>query len=239
MTNVLPQYTGLTVNTVNYKYTAVKLAQDPFVVTVANSNPTNTGYVFRSQDDWTGLQGNTITKTVPVDTIPGILWGSGSITTTGTGTVQDPEVRYGYRYDSCFSTAGIDPSCPNYKPKLPDTITAAEIVVPELKSHQENSEEQATARRMLESEQTKKAQALKKSSTNVLANTATAQALEAASVLPKVYNISLFGGTYSDSIKLLDKRLPDSRNSQRLSSSQELLHTRMVDQQYNRGTKND
>lgn len=239
MTNVLPQYTGLTVNAVNYKYTAVKLAQDPFVVTVANSNTTNTGYVFRSQDDWTGLQGNTITKTVPVDSVLGILWGSGSITSIGTGSVQDAEVKYGYRYDSCFNTASIDPSCPNYKLKLPEINLGGETTIPELKAYQENADEQAWARRILEFEQTKKAQALKKSATNSLDNTAVSQALEAASVLPKAYNISLFGGTYTDIVKLLDKRLPDSRNSQRLSSSQELLHTRMVDQQYNRGTKND
>ena len=238
MTNVLPQYTGLTVNAINYKYTTVKLASDPLIVTVANSNTTNTGYVFRSQDDWTGLNGNTITKTIPVQGISGTLWGTGSITSVGVGSVQDAEVKYSYRYDSCFSTATVDPSCPNYKLKLPNVSASAETQPPELKKFQDDSQEQELAQQLLKPEQFKKPQALKKLSTNTLANTAVFASLEAASSLPKLYNVSLFGGLYPDTVKLSDRRLPDSRNAQRLSSSQELLHTRMVDQQY-RGIKND
>lgn len=239
MTNALPQYTGLVVTSVNYKYTTVKLAHDPLLVTVANSNTTNTGYVFRSQDDWTGLHGNTITKTVPVNGVLGTLWGSGSITSVGTGTVQDAEVKYNYRYDSCFSTATVDPSCPNYKLKLPDLNISTDTQVPELKKFEDDSEQQEFAQRLLKAEQTKQAQPLKKSATNSLANNAVFAALESANNFPKVYNVSLFGGVYTDTVKLTDKRLPDSRNAQRLSASQELLHTKMVDQQYNRGIQND
>ena len=47
MTNVLPQHTGLTVNTVNYRYTTVKQTADTMVVNVQNLNAQGNGYIFR------------------------------------------------------------------------------------------------------------------------------------------------------------------------------------------------
>jgi hypothetical protein len=172
-----------------------------------------------------------------VDNIPGVLWGFGSITTTGTGSIQDAEVKYSYRYDSCFNTATIDPSCPNYKLKLPSLNWNNESPASELQQFQESSEDLALVKQLLELEQTKKPQVLKKTATNTLANTTVSQALEDANAIPSIYKLSLFGGAYSDSVKLVDSRLPDSRNGQRLSSSQEILHNRMVDQQYNQGIR--
>ena len=69
MTEILPQFTGLTVNSVTYSYTAVKERADPFVVSVQNYNLLSSGFIFKSTDNWSGLSGNTITKSVPVDSI--------------------------------------------------------------------------------------------------------------------------------------------------------------------------
>ena len=115
MTNVLPQAAGLTVGAVTYTYTAVKLPNDPLLVTVSNQQVGSTSYVFRTQDNWTGLAGNTITKTVAVDNVPGTQWGGGSILAEGVGTVQDASVKYNYRYDTCAGTPSTDPSCANYQ----------------------------------------------------------------------------------------------------------------------------
>lgn len=243
MTNVLPQATGLTVDAVRYSYTAVKLPNDPLLVTIANTNAKTPGYVFRSQDDWTGLPGNTLIKTVPVNNVPGNLWGPGSITTSGIGTIENPQVNYSFRYDTCFGTTSTDPSCPNYR--APTSSFSFTETTPELQQQQnlwqQTEQERTTVQRMLQSEQTKPAQVLKKSSTNSLADQARAAALFAQNNLPDIvsYNRALPGGVYQETVKLRDARLPDSRNSARISFSQERLHTRMVDQQYNQGIKND
>lgn len=242
MTNVLPQAAGLTVDAVRYSYTAVKLPADPLLVTISNANAKSPGYIFRAQDDWTGLPGNTLVKTVPVNNIPGSLWGPGSITTTGVGSVENPQVNYSFRYDTCFGTTSTDPSCPNYRPPtLPTTFLEPEYTLQEYKVWQQSEEERLYAQRMLQVEQTKKAQVLKKSTANSLADQALAAALFAQNNLPDIvsYNRALFGGVYQETVKLKDARLPDSRNSARISFSQERLHTRMVDQQYNQGMKND
>jgi hypothetical protein len=241
MTNVLPQAAGLTVDAVRYSYTAVKLPSDPLLVTVANRNANTSGYVFRSQDDWTGLPGNTLVKTVPVNNIPGTQWGPGSITTTGIGSIENPQVNYSFRYDTCFGETK-DPSCPNYRPPTqPVTFTE---VLPEQQPQrlwQQTEEERVAAQRMLQTEQTKRAQTLKKNTANTLANQAMANALFAQNNLPDIaaYSRALPGGVYPETLKLRDARLPDSRNSARISFSQERLHSRMVDQQYNQGIKND
>ncbi len=242
MTNVLPQAAGLTVNAVKYSYTAVKLPSDPLLVTIANANAKTPGYVFRAQDDWTGLPGNTLVKTVPVNSIPGSLWGPGSITTTGVGSVENPQVNYSFRYDTCFGPTSTDPSCPNYRAPVQSTnYTESIFEAQQFKTWDQTEEERVYAQRMLQIEQTKKAQVLKNSIINSLANQTLVAALFAQNNLPDIvsYNRALPGGVYQETLKLKDARLPDSRNSARINFSQERLHTRMVDQQYNQGIKND
>jgi hypothetical protein len=234
MTNILPQATGLTVGAVTYSYTAVKLPNDPLLVTVANQRAGGEGYVFRNTDDWTGLAGNTLTKTIGVNNVPGTQWGSGSITAIGTGTIVDPSVKYSYRYDTCSGTWSTDPSCPNYKPPQPN--------IPEFKSAEPESysvwnypkDETGAVQNALLTEQTKSATVLKKSAANTLANSQIAAALLAQNSYLNVaeYMRALPGGTYTETVRLVDARLPDSRSAARLSFSQELLHTRMIDQQF-------
>jgi len=101
MQNVLPKITGLTVDGVIYQYSAVKNQQDPMTVTLQNKDALGTGYIFRNQDDWSGLRGTTIIKVVPVDNIPGNRWGDGEISVEGKGSVSEASVFYKYRYDMC------------------------------------------------------------------------------------------------------------------------------------------
>jgi hypothetical protein len=236
MTNVLPQAAGLTVGSVTYRYTAAKLPNDPLLVTVANQQARGTSYVFRSQDNWTGLSGNTITKTVGVDNIPGTYWGTGSISTQGIGSVQDVSVKYNYRYDTCGGTTSKDPSCPNYKTEqthTQDYVSTSDFVADyNVWSYLEDSS--GIVESAIEAEQTKKAQQLKKSVTNTLDNSRIAALLLAQNNYFSIpdYTRALYGGIYSDTLTLRDSKLPDSRNGARISFSQELLHTRMVDQQF-------
>lgn len=240
MTNVLPQYTGLTVNSVNYRYTAVKNPEDAFVVSVQNLRANNTGYVFRSLDDWTGRPGNTITRIIPVDNVPVTSWGRGEIATTGTGLVTDASVTYSYKYDSCKLTPVTDTSCPNYKP--PATENSVELTydaAPQFNTFSYGSDDVLeTNRRFGLTEPQEKRLKESKSSNSLINAQATAQAaaLLALNNIPefKLYSVALPGGVYQETIKYKDKVLPDSRNSQRLNLSQQRLHNTMVESQYNR-----
>mgnify|MGYP000005704972 CR=1 FL=1 len=113
MGTVLPSESGLVVNGVAYRYTTVKDANDNMTVTIQNQNVAGDGYIFQETDDWSALPGNTITKVVPVPSIPGVAFGQGEIATTGFGTVKNPTVVYTYRYDTCYDPL-TDPTCPGY-----------------------------------------------------------------------------------------------------------------------------
>lgn len=239
MTNVLPQYTGLTVNTVNYRYTAIKNTQDPFVVSVQNLRANDVGYVFRSLDDWTGKPGNTITRIIPVENIPVTQWGLGEITTTGTGSVVDPFVTYGYKYDTCKLEPVTDTACPNYKLPQVELPELTYDTAPQYNVFTYGSEDVLETNRkfgLIEPVE-KKLSTDKKSHALITAETtARAAAFLALNNIPnfRLYNVALPGGVYQETIKYKDKILPDSRNSQRLNLSQQRLHNTMVESQYQR-----
>ena len=240
MNNILPKYTGLSVNAVNYQYTAQKQTQDSFVVGVQNLSATGTGYVFRSQDDWTGLPGNTITKTVPVANIPGKQWGSGEIATSGTGRVVDYSVFYSYTYDTCSAQVVTDPACPNYKSPSTFGYSEDEFVVQGYQTKQyvpDPQQQENSEKFMLANANT----GLTAKSTNTARNalltaqaTGLAQSLLALNNIPgiRAYSQQIPGGVYKDVLEYADKKLPDSSNSRRLNLSQQRLHNQLVDLQY-------
>ena len=245
MTNVLPQHAGLTVNNVSYRYTTVKLTSDPMVVSVQNLNAQGSGYIFRSRDDWTGLPGNTITKSIPADSIPIQYWGNGEIKVEGKGEVISPYVLYSYRYDTCFQNT-TDPRCPGYKPSIPEVKYVDplddEFVKKALdtKATLETEEERERNSRLLKKEQQeekKKSAIVNKTIQNSLITAeaaAQSAAFESLNNIPKftLYYKAIPGGVYQETIKYVDKVLPDSRNLKRLSLSQERLHNSLVDLQY-------
>jgi hypothetical protein len=255
MTNVLPQHTGLVVNAVSYRYTTTKLPSDPMLVTVQNLNAKGDGYIFRSKDDWTGLPGNTIIKTVPADNIPLKYWGSGEIAVEGKGEVVNPSVLYSYRYDTCFGPVITDPRCPNYKINIPENKFGDPLEdeytknLLDRKTALENEEEAERSGRLLKKEQDdkKRSSIVNKTVQNSLITAeaaAQAAAFEALNNIPNfaLYNKALFGGVYQETLKYVDKVLPDSRNGLRLNYSQQLLHNQMIDLQYRtklQGVQND
>jgi hypothetical protein len=247
MSEVIPAYSGLTINAVNYRYTTIKSTQDPFVVTVQNLNSSGTGYLFRSQDDWTGLPGNTITKTVPVNNYLFSAWGRGEVKTIGLGSIKDVSVIYGYKYDTCNLVPVTDTACPNYKPSV------AEIKLPELQQNDESANNITNSQLLLETEENlekyrkflllqaeeKRLKNAVNRGTNSLITARTLEQLkelEAANNTSafKLYSVSMPGGAYPETVKYVDKILPDSRNSRRLSLGQQQLHNSLVDLQYNR-----
>lgn len=250
MTGILPAATGLTVDGVIYQYTAVKNTKDAFVVNVQNANAIDTGYIFRSQDDWTGRPGNSITKVVPVDNIPGKYWGDGSISTSGLGQVVNPSVVYKYRYDTCYNPLS-DPSCPGYAQAMLDLMAskAAEPVDPlsnkyvkdalESKPLPEDEDKKTDLSPKKEKKVEKVAVDKKAVIINSLISAEDAQkatSLEMLNNIPgfSAYSINMAGGVYNDVIRYPEKKLPDSRNGRSLGVAQEKLHGAMVDSQYNK-----
>lgn len=250
MPSVLPAVTGLTVDGVIYQYTAVKNTKDPMVVSVQNKNAIDTGYIFRSQDDWTGRPGNSIFKFVPVDNIPSKYWGDGSIDVTGQGQVTDPSVAYKYRYDTCVNNPLSSPSCPGYAQAMLDylALKAAEPVDPlsnkyvkdALESKPLPEDEDKKKDNLAKEKKIEKVAAEKKAAaTNNMVSAEDAQKASALEMLNNIpgfsaYSISIAGGVYNDVVRYPDKSLPDSRRGRGLGLAQEKLHREMVNLQYNK-----
>lgn len=246
MTNILPQQAGLTVNGVVYRYTTVKDAEDEMLVHVQNEDAINGGYIFRETDDWSGLPSNTINKLVPVNDIPIQYWGDGSIEVEGKGEVTDATVLYNYRYDTCFEVTD-NPECPGYIPPLalPDVEAydpmKDQFVQDELEKETELDDEDEDERQRRKVAQEKKRDSRLEAILGVVNNSLLAaeqQAkhddLTALNYIPSNYFDSLPDTKYEETVVLKDANLPDNRKARRQSVSQQLLHKKLVDLQYER-----
>ena len=247
MPSVLPAVTGLTVDGVIYQYTTVKNANDPMLVNVQNKNAIGTGYIFRSQDDWSGKPGNSITKAVPVENVPYKYWGDGSITVEGNGQVVNQTVVYKYRYDTCFNPLS-SPSCPGYAQAMLDALAlkAAEPIDPLSNQYVKDAlqskslpEEEKKVEVSTKNKKSEKETTEKKVITNATLSAediAKAARFEMMNNIPgfDAYSINIAGGVYNDVIRYPEKKLPDSKKARSLGLAQERLHKAMVDSQYDR-----
>lgn len=261
MDNVLPQgIPGLDIDLVIYNYTPIKETQDDMVVHIQNENANGTGYIFRESDDWSGLQGGTeIRKVIPVIPMNRSYWGDGSIEVEGTGTVENPSVIYNYRVDPCYDPQ-FDPNCPEYQQPQPpqvetvdidslynpledDAVTNALASTDDVEYEDDESKSEEDLKKEKEEEERDRAdrleRALSASQNAVLFSEAIAQsqmldAMNLAINMNQYYSASIDGGTYRESVVLVDKQLPENRRGLRNGLAQQLLHERMVDSQYER-----
>ena len=249
MSNVLPQAAGLQVNNVVYRYTTEKITEDDMLVHVQNENAQGDGYIFRASDDWSGLPGNTISKAIPVGSIPLNFWGDGSIEVEGFGTVLEPEVYYTYQYLPCNSPQD-NPSCEGYIdpltliPEQEIDTSSEEYIQAELdrksnlKAQQEEEEKEARDKMAKSMEKRVRESledmlglslgaGLQKEQDTLLHN-----ALIATNYLPQSYLVVINGGEYPDAEPLKDSKLPDSKKGLRVGLASELKHQQLVDLQY-------
>ena len=248
MQNILPQQAGLTVGNVIYRYTAVKNIDDPMLVHVQNENALGDGYIFRETDDWSGLEGNTIYKTIPVGAIPIDYWGTGSIEIEGIGSVIDPSVIYTYKYDPCFDPQ-TDPSCEGYQaPYVLAEILPEEYVDPEqeeflrlemekqYKRDQQKEQEEYNRKKKLKKVKVDLEKLLGGLNISMMTDAASTQeqALFALNYIPSSYNASLGGGTYEDAPFLKDGKIPQNRKALRVGLAQQRKHQEMLDLQYDK-----
>ena len=246
MNNVLPQQAGLTVGNVIYQYSTDKNAEDDLLVHVQNENAQGAGYIFRETDDWSGLPGNTIRKTVPVANIPIELWGDGSIEVEGKGTVGDASVFYTYQYDPCFDPQ-TNPQCPGYKDPFDLSLQMPEAYDPlddefiqdelDRKATLKDEDQNDRDRKRVQAKEKVK-ESLEKllgdinSSALAQANQAKHDALSALVFMPTSYYDAIPGGDYQDKLVLKDANLPDNRKGRRSEFAQQVLHEQMVNSQY-------
>lgn len=250
---------GLDVQNVIYNYTIRKQTEDSVDVTIQNENAQGSGYIFQEQDRWLpgSLDGTQINKVVPViPNIPRQAWGDGSIVTEGNGSVENPTVIYTYKVDPCYDPQ-YDPNCPGYEPPLnlvpePEQVTDIynamddEIVLSALEDTEfeyEEREEDDSKNKEDEDEDDREMRlekALSAADTSAMFAEAFAQA-QMLSAMNLAVNMNTYygatipnGGTYKDSVVLVDKEIPENRNGLRNGLAQQLLHEQMIEQQYNK-----
>lgn len=217
----VPTVEGVDVNGVFYRYTAVKQPGDPFTVSVQNEAANGNGYIFRSTDDWTRGSGGTINKYVPVPYSPLGNWGTGSIEKVGIGEVVEPQVVYSYRYKE----PEIDPLAFLPAPTEVEVYDAlADESLPEATERDiYDKAREDTVERLKEPE---------KASEDSTEADPVMYALTSMTNMNQYYRITMNGGTYNDTITLVDANLPDNRRALRNSQAQQKLHKELVDSQY-------
>ena len=237
MGGVLPSEAGLTVSGVLYRYTVTKVPSDSMQVHVQNENALGSGLIFRETDNWTGLPGNTINKMVPVDNIPIQYWGNGALKVDGFGSVSNANVVYTYRIDHCFDPQS-DPTCPGYKqpmpPKTEITIyNALEDPALERKKTETKYSKNENKRSEDKERALKDAEAAVETA-NGISQEAMLREMNFATNLNSYYNKALRGGVYKEQIVLVDSKIPENKFGLRNGLAQQVLHQKMVNQQYER-----
>jgi hypothetical protein len=244
--NILPDYTGLSVNGVVYQYSAVKNTEDDMVVSVYNENSDASGYIFRETNDWSGQPSNTIRRLVPVGYIPREEWGNGGIDVQGNGQVVDPTVIYTYRYDdTCVLDPQAKPSCPGYvQAEMPEQEQYQDqyTMLQDEMDRQDNFRDEEQEREDFEKMKDKEKKKLRLQELEAILGGVTLNDLQGPSELlhgqlislnylsPSYDRIMLDPG-YEETIVLEDAKLPDNSKALRNFASDE-THQRIVDSQY-------
>lgn len=251
MSSILPNEGGLIVNGVFYRYTTVKKPEDEMLVNIRNKNALGDGYIFDRQDNWSGLPGNTITKSIPVENIPREAWGDGEIAVTGNGSVKDAQVAYSYRFDTCYDPLN-DPACPGYADAMARRIAelglwnqAVEIKDPlddqnvrdviDRKAELEDEEKEKNKKKSEDQDRRKK---VAKGAADSAVGNALAVSQEALlAAMADVPNFNSYyttipGGVYADAIGYALTVVPENKSALRVGLAQQLLHNKMVDEQY-------
>ena len=236
---------GMDILGVIYQYTAVKDKADDFIVTVGNED-LDGNYLWEDTEVWSNKYGMRIRKVVTLPYLPIAKFGKGKIATTGTGTVEDANVIYMYRFDACFDPQS-DPSCAGYvkpMPKVPEIIIYDALEDDNVKDATketdrdliEESEEETNEGEEKEEDDMRLEMALA-SSTNALtiANAVTqgsvVRAMNTATNITNYYVADISGGAYNDATPLEGGTIVDNKNAFK-SLSQDNLMNEMIGEQY-------
>lgn len=255
MRNILPDQAGLTVGGITYSYDVFKNPQDDFKVHNEIDDLSGNN-LFRETDDWSGLPGNSIQKSVTINDLPIHVLGDGRIRTEGEGQISDPNVSYLYTYDPCFDPMSL-PTCDGYHDALYDFLLAngllddEEIYDPlsddnvlsvlEAKVEKEDEEEDEEEKEEEEEETEESLEDMLSISdeANSIADAAAQQTMLQA--LAQVQKLDTYaqkvidGGVYKEVVSLKDKKISDNKNvALRMGLASDRRHEEMVSSQYNK-----
>jgi len=238
---------SLKINGVFYQYTPVKNTEDDMVVYVRNKR-VGGGYIFSSKDDWSGLPGGIpITKGFVIDNLPIELWGDGSIDVEGDGSVVDANVVYSYKYNNDCLTPMSDPSCSGYIDAVLSMMGESDVEAYDPLADENIADvidEKAVLDEDVQQEDEEKAEAkdrlqrmLSGVNDSILYANVTSQnllmfAMSRSNNLNPYYDKKLSGGIYKETVVLDGGQLPDNKKGARAGLAQQLLHTQMVNSQY-------
>jgi hypothetical protein len=257
MPNVLPSPDGLFVDNVIYSYQIEKETGEWVTVTVANANADGTGYIFREVDEWYpgSLGGQQINKIVPLGRLHRSLFGDGSITVEGEGQVVNARLVYTYMVDPCYDPQ-FDPNCLGYEepvydipPIVYDDYDATlngdgdrrdyegddekyeddPELTDEEKAELENEEEKDRKDRL---EKALSAAGTSQLFAMALAKSQIIDTMNLAVNMTSYYQRGIPGGSYNETVDLVDTDLPDNASGLRNGFAQQLLHEQMIESQY-------
>jgi len=254
MQNILPAQTGLTIEGVYHKYTITKDANADAIVSITNENIDGTGYIYEYHDTWDQLPSNTKFKYDPIASSLGALWGKGEIKVIGAGTLSDVNIRYQYKFDTCFIPLS-DPTCPDFRnalyqylldndllnnePSIDDPYysewvqfqleqTAKEEELKEAKEEElEEEKEELTMQDLFSVEGLTKKLADPFEQVKMLQKMASLEKLEG------YYDVVIQGGEYKDTVQLVDGSIKDNASALR-NLAQDKAHEKMVSMQYDK-----
>ncbi len=236
---------GMDVSGVTYKYTPIKNKEDDYVVTLENDK-VGGGYVFQDVQNWSQREGGTeVRRTIALPYTPLAVFGAGRLKEEGTGSIENADVRYIYRFDPCFDPQS-DPNCPGYKkpepPPLPD--------IPDYDALQDESvaiAQAETDRKLLDNEQAEKEEEEEEDEeslefmladvenaltiANEIAQSVILQQLNNVTNLTNYYVSTIPDNYYPDAVALQGDTIVDNRKALR-SLSQDARMNEMIEEQY-------
>jgi hypothetical protein len=235
MPDYLPEDPIVDINAVIYRYTTVKETQADMLVHIQNKDTESNGYIFRETDDWSGLPSGTINKYVPLANIPAYRFGEGSIEVEGEGEVTGHTVMYNYRIDTAVTGNEPDilPDIPEVE--IPEVYDALEDdAVSSSEAPQEDVEEEEGDDTAKEKDRKKRAIRAAKKAVGIGTTQAQLAMMSALTsvTFTKEYSAQIDGGTYVEDVSLADAKLPENRKGLRNGLAQQVLHKKMVEDQY-------
>ena len=236
---------GMDISGVTYKYTPIKVKEDDYIVTLENDK-VGGGYVFQDVQDWSQREGGTeVRRTIALPYTPLAVFGAGRLKEEGTGSIENADVRYIYRFDPCFDPQS-DPNCPGYKkpkpPPLPD--------IPDYDALQDESvaiAQAETDKKLLDDEQAEKEEEEEEEEeslefmladvenaltiANEIAQSVILQQLNNVTNLTNYYVSTIPDNYYPDAVALQGGTIVDNRRALR-SLSQDARMNEMIEEQY-------
>ena len=255
MQNILPAQTGLTIEGVYHKYTITKDANADAIVSITNENIDGTGYIYEYHDTWDQLPSNPKFKYDPIASSLGALWGKGEIKVTGAGTLSDVNIRYQYKFDTCFIPLS-DPTCPDFRnalyqylidndllnnePNVDDPYYNEWVKFQLEQTAKEEEKLEVADEEELEEEEEKltmqdlfSVEGLTKKLSDPFEQVKMLQEMASLEKLEGYYDVVIQGGVYEDTVKLVDGFIKDNFRALR-NLSQSKVHEEMINMQYNK-----